>query len=60
MSTARSDLDNALQFLTDGIAAHVAALAAARTKANDEAYVVALTAKVNALADHVMQSTAAV
>lgn len=58
--SARSDLDNALQFLDDGIKAHVAALAAARTKASDETYLIDLTTKVNALADEVMRSTAAV
>lgn len=58
--SARTDLDNALQFLDDGIKAHVAALSAARTKASDETYLVDLTAKVNSLADAVMRSTAEV
>jgi hypothetical protein len=38
----------------------VAALAAARTKASDETYLVELKAKVDALADAVLQSTASV
>lgn len=58
--SARTDLDNALQFLDDGIKAHVAALAAARTKASDETMITELTAKINVLADTVMRSTAAV
>jgi hypothetical protein len=58
--SARTDLDNSLQFLDDGIKAHVAALAAARTKASDETYLVELKAKVDALADAVLQSTASV
>lgn len=60
MSTARTNLDNAIQYLEDGIAAHVAALASARDKSTDEAYVNDLTVKINSLAEVVMRSTAAV
>lgn len=55
--SAQTDLDNSLQFLTDGIAAHVAALAAARTKASDDTYLVELKAKVDALASAITTST---
>jgi hypothetical protein len=58
--TAKTDLDNALQFLDDGIKAHVAALSAARSKASDETMITELTAKINAMADVIMRSTAAV
>jgi hypothetical protein len=58
--SARTDLDNAFQYLTDGITAHVAALKAARDKSNDDTHVVELTAKINALAAVVVTSTAAV
>lgn len=58
--SARSNLDNAIQYLEDGIAAHVAALAAARDKSNDEAYINDLTVKINTLAETVLRSTASV
>ena len=58
--SARTDLDNALQYLTDGITAHVAALKAARDASNNTDHIVELTAKINALAAVVLTSTAAV
>lgn len=58
--SAMTDLDNSLQFLTDGIAAHVAALAAARTKAADDTHLVDLKTKIDALANAVAASTAQV
>jgi hypothetical protein len=58
--SARTDLDNAIQYLEDGIAAHVAALASARDKSTDEAYINDLTVKINGLAEAVLRSTAAV
>ena len=58
--TARTDLANALQFLDDGIAAHVAALAAARKLASDDTMLVDVTTKINELADTLMRSTAQV
>jgi hypothetical protein len=58
--SARTDLDNAIQYLEDGIAAHVAALASARDKSTDEAFINDLTVKINGLAEVVLRSTAAV
>jgi len=58
--SAKTDLDNALQYLTDGVTAHVAALVAARKASTDTTHIVELTAKINALAAVVLTSTAAV
>jgi hypothetical protein len=58
--SARTDLDNALQYVTDGITAHVAALAASRTAAGDTTHFVELTAKLKALGDVLVASEAAV
>jgi hypothetical protein len=58
--TARTDLDNAFQYLTDGIHAHVAALKAARDKAGDDSHLIEITAKLRELGDLVVTSTAAV
>ena len=57
--TARSDLDNALQYVTDGVIAHVAALAAARDKSADDAHLVELTSTLRLLGDKLVASTAA-
>lgn len=58
--SAKTDLDNAMQYVTDGIAAHVAALAAARSAAGDTSHLVDITAKLKALGDALVASEAAV
>ena len=58
--SVRTDLDNALQYVTAGITAHVAALAASRTAAGDTTHFVELTAKLKALGDVLVASEAAV
>lgn len=58
--SAKTDLDNAMQYVTDGITAHVAALAASRSAAGDTSHLVELTAKLRSLGDALAVSVAAV